>query len=327
MTYLKGGGKSVRIGLIDVDSNIANPALMKISMYYKNRGDEVTWWKGPLFNSTYDKCFASKVFDFTPEPEYMPRCTERGGIAYDIKKVLPEFIDSLEPDYDIYPDCEYSVGFITRGCIRKCKFCKVPEKEGIGVRFDRMWGRFRNPKGKYWMFLDNNILGYKGALEIMGRIREGGLIVDFNQGLDIRLLTPEMAEVLAGIRWYKFIRFAFDQYKDKDLIMNNLVMMLNTGIDPNKLIVYVLIGFGSTFREDMERVELLRSLKVNPYVMVYNRDYVGMDGDSDYLKKFSTWVNYKALFKGVKWVEFESGYKKGKDKDMSRQEEFEFLYG
>ncbi len=308
----------MRIGLINVDSNIANPALMKISTYHKARGNHVEWWLGQMFNSTYDKVYASKVFDFTPEPYGMPENTIKGGIAYDIKSTLPDNVDMLPPDYTIYPDCDYSVGFITRGCVRTCKFCKVPEKEG-GIRFDRSWNEFENPNGKWWMLLDNNILGWDGAELALSKIAYLGMVVDFNQGLDIRLLTPAIADQLVRIKWYKFLRFAFDWYAIKDKVMSGLEMILDRGLHPNKIIVYVLIGFGSTPEQDMERVELMRGLGVNPYVMVYDRK-------DSYQKTFAQWVNVKSKFKSVKWTDFKGNSKMKKECIMDEQQAFNLLY-
>ncbi len=310
----------MRIGLIDVDSNIANPALMKLSTHHRRKGDKVEWWLGPLFNHKYDRCYASKVFDFTPEPIGMPECTQKGGIAYDIKSVLPSDIESLPPDYSIYPDCDYSVGFITRGCVRSCKFCKVPEKEG-GIRFDRWWEEFENrDKGAWWMFIDNNILGWKGALGVMEIIAMNKMVVDFNQGLDARLLTPEMASVLVKVKWYKFIRFAMDSWGVRDRVMKGLEMLISKGLHPNKFIIYVLVGFGSTQKEDMDRVMMLKGIGVNPYVMCYDRN-------DEYQKNFSSWCNVKAVFKSVKWEEFKKSDKlKKKVGGFGRQEEFDLLY-
>lgn len=103
-----------------------NYALMKISAYHKAKGDTVEWFQ-PLFQ--YDKVYSSKVFEWTPENPYLPEDTIKGGTGYGLYNELPEEIDRMFPDYSIYPECDYAIGFITRGCIRNCRWCVVPKKK------------------------------------------------------------------------------------------------------------------------------------------------------------------------------------------------------
>jgi len=104
-----------------------NLAIMKISAYHKKRGDTVEWW-APLRNDEYDIVYSSKIFDFTPENPWLPPNAIKGGTGYDVKSELPRYIDNQYPDYSIYPECDYAIGFLTRGCIRSCPWCVVPEK-------------------------------------------------------------------------------------------------------------------------------------------------------------------------------------------------------
>lgn len=120
----------MNIGILAVDSNFPNLALMKISAYHKARGDQVEWYN-PLCK--YDKVYAAKVFTFTPDYNYYINANqiEKGGTGYDIEKVLPIEVDRLQPDYSIYNiDSNLSYGFLTRGCPNRCKWCVVPKKEG-----------------------------------------------------------------------------------------------------------------------------------------------------------------------------------------------------
>lgn len=124
------------IGLHDSDNTgFPNYALMKISAWHKAKGDKVEWFM-PLVH--YDKVYSSKVFTFTPEDPYLPENTVRGGTGYGIYDTLPDEIDAMYPDYSIYPDCHYAIGFLTRGCIRKCSWCIVPRKEGGGKTIPHM---------------------------------------------------------------------------------------------------------------------------------------------------------------------------------------------
>ena len=119
------------IGLHDAEQDhmpgksFPNLALMKISAYHKAQGDTVEWWNA-LYNQHYSAVYSSKVFDFTPENLYLPPDTIRGGTGYRLYGELPPEIDKQYPDYSIYPDCDYAIGYITRGCPNSCAWCCVP---------------------------------------------------------------------------------------------------------------------------------------------------------------------------------------------------------
>ena len=117
----------MKIGLIDVDGKMPNLALMKLSAWHKERGDDVDLTM-PVLAAGYDKVYMSKVFTWSDMP-CLPDNAEVGGTGCDLHKTLPDEIEHLCPDYLLYK-MDYSMGFLTRGCIRKCEFCFVPEKEG-----------------------------------------------------------------------------------------------------------------------------------------------------------------------------------------------------
>lgn len=292
----------MKIGLIDVDSKIPNLALMKISAWHKQQDDEVEFYM-PLWN--YDKIYASKVFDFTPMP-YLPKNCIIGGSGYDLSITLPEEVEYIRPDYNLYKNCNYSIGFITRGCIRKCSFCKVPEKEGI-IKFNQHFLEFENPVGKWWIFLDNNILAYTEVSDLLSEIIDRKMIIDFNQGTDIRLLSEDLAEKIVKINWLRFYRFSFDWVSLDTTIIKKVKMLNKLGMKSYKMLCYVLIGYNSTPEEDYYRVMLLRSLGVDIFVMPYNKfDF--------YQKNFCRWVNHRAIFKSICWKDYNNKFKKSKSK-------------
>ena len=119
----------MRVGLHDAEQEylkhktFPNYALMKISAYHKARGDSVEWWS-PVLTNTFDLIYSSKVFDFTQENPYLPPSAIRGGTGYPdipINQTLPPEIDTAFPDYSIYPECDYAIGYITRGCPNRCR--------------------------------------------------------------------------------------------------------------------------------------------------------------------------------------------------------------
>lgn len=118
----------MKIGLIDVDGhNFPNLALMKISAYHKSKGDNVEWFFG--FDE-YDKVYMSKVFTFTEDFTQVINAKEiiKGGTGYDLKSKLPQEMENMYPDYDLYGIKDVAYGYLTRGCPRGCKFCIVAEK-------------------------------------------------------------------------------------------------------------------------------------------------------------------------------------------------------
>ena len=200
----------MNIGILAVDSNYPNLALMKISNYHKLQKDQVEWYNP--FNH-YDKVYMAKIFSFTED--YQQWITnadhiEKGGTGYDISKVLPSEIDCMVPDYSLYNlDDKTAYGFLTRGCPNKCKWCIVPAKEGkIAPYMDIEEIAVNNRKNI--ILMDNNVLASEYGLQQIEKIIRLKLRVDFNQGLDARLVTDEVARLLAKVKWIKRIRFGCD---------------------------------------------------------------------------------------------------------------------
>ncbi|MDR2605868.1 MAG: radical SAM protein, partial [Oscillospiraceae bacterium] len=211
------------IGLHDAErehmprKTFPNLALMKLSAYHKLQGDVVEWWN-PL-TQTYDIVYSSKVFDFTPENPYLPDNTIRGGTGYDVKSKLDPEIDAMFPDYSIYPDCDYAIGYITRGCPNHCRWCLVPEKEGELTEYSTI-DKIRRADTDKVVLMDNNVLASRNVHEILDSLIFSGLHIDFNQGLDARLVCPGCADRLARINWIKYIRFSCDTVSQIPAIEN-----------------------------------------------------------------------------------------------------------
>lgn len=283
------------VALISVDSRIPNLALMKVAAYHKRRGDKVKLFE-PLFDRP-DLIYASKVFNFTPDYPYFPDGVEtiRGGTGYDLATELPAEVETMCPDYEIF-GCDYAMGFTSRGCIRRCDFCIVPEKEG-GIRaVSDIYSFWRGQERV--RLLDNNLTALPQHFErICKQLIKEQVKVDFSQGLDIRLLTPEMARLLAQVRLWKRIHFAFDSPHMESQVRRGIEILTGAGIHPDKLTFYVLIGYDTIPAEDLYRAELLRGLGVNPFVMPF-------DKRDPYQRRFARWVNHKAIFKSVSWSEY-----------------------
>ncbi len=173
-----------------------NYALMKISAYHKSLGDTVEWWNS---FEQYDRVYSSKVFDFTPENPYLPPDTIKGGTGYGLFEDLPIKIDNVFPDYSIYPECDYAIGYLTRGCIRNCPWCYVPRKEGK-IKPYRRWQELVRSDTKKLVLMDNNILACDYGISQLAELSETDYIIDVNQGMDIRLLNDEIVQMLAKMK-------------------------------------------------------------------------------------------------------------------------------
>ena len=300
-----------RIGLIDVDGGktFPNLALMKISAYHKSIGDEVEWYSA--FDGWFDKVYLSKVFSFTPDYDYHINAHEvvRGGTGYAISLVngkevfdkskdvnLPAEIEHCYPDYSLYPELtkDTAFGFLTRGCPRGCDFCIVEKKEGkcsIKVAdLHEFWGGQKNI-----VLCDPNILACKDWRNLLQQLIDSKAKVDFNQGLDIRLMTKEKIEMLNQIK-IKEIHFAWDKYSDKDIILPKLRLFaehskIHKKCSGHNTIVYTLVNFDTTFEQDLERIYTLREMGYWAYVMIYDKEHCELR-----YKKLQRWVNNRIIF-------------------------------
>jgi len=283
----------MKVGLIDIDSKMPNLALMKLSQYHKQLKHSVEL-TSPLFASQYDLVIASKVFTYTAMPT-LPPDVKVGGSGYDLTSKLIEPVEHIMPDYPLYPSMNYSLGFTTRGCQRKCEFCIVPEKEG-GITENADIYEFWNPKYRDIVLLDNNILALPAHFfKVAQQIKEKKLRVDFNQGLDHRLLDKQIVTILRNISHVEY-RFAFDDIRYEKTVLSAIELLKEGGI--NRCLWYVLVGFNSTLEEDLERLNLLKSHNQNAYVQRYN-----WTQDKKYIP-LARWVNQHHIFQGMTWGQF-----------------------
>lgn len=262
--------------LIDVDSKIPNLALMKLASYHKSLGDNVG------FNvSDPDKIYASIVFNKNKHLAdglklFYPRAQiDLGGGGYDLTKELPEEVNKMSPDYSIYPECDRYYGFTTRGCIRNCPFCVVRKKEGYFHRIfddpkEALDNIIGNAKFNKIEFLDNNILADKDWFYALTEecIRRN-LKVDFNQGIDIRLMDEDVAKRFNELKAINVWKFAFDNMNYKDHVLKGIEILKASGMDiRHKCLFYVYCSGDDMFEDALERCNILREHNATPFVMV-----------------------------------------------------------
>lgn len=278
----------MRIGIINIEPKIANTAYMQIASYHKGRGDTIEW-AIPLQYHKFDYIYCSSLFDYTDKSE-VPARAICGGTGFDVTSRLSQAIEDSPLDYTIYPKCNRSFIWFSRGCIRNCPWCVVPQKEGT---IHLVKPKNLNPQGKYITVMDNNFFANRHWETAITWLRKVGQPVDF-QGVDVRLLTRRMCLAFGLLRHHKQIKIAWDDPRE-DLIPN--LREIIRYIKYWRLMCYVLIGFSSTEEQDLHRVETLRSLGIDPFVMPYDKTNL-------YQKAFARWVNHKAIFKKVKWQDY-----------------------
>ena len=287
----------MKVGLIDVDShNFPNLALMKISAYHKSIGDKVEWYN-PMLSEHMDKVYMSKIFTFTEDFLWNIDADViiKGGTGYDLNNKLPYEIEHIYPDYELYGIKDVAYGFLTRGCPRGCNFCIVGGKEGLCSNkvadLKEFWRGQKDIK-----LLDPNLLACKDWRELLQQLIDSKAYIDFTQGLDIRLMTKEKAEMINRLK-IKMVHFAWDNYEFKTYEkLREIRPYLK--FNGRKLRVYVLTNFNTTMEQNLERIYKLKELDYDPYVMIYEKWKAPKE-----IKRLQRWVNNKFIFKSCERFE------------------------
>jgi len=297
-----------RVLLIDADSIIPNIALMKLSRYHKDLNDSVLCIRLNLpyypnrkkkhytVKYSFDKIYCSVVFAGNKDYIHGENIIF-GGTGFDLDTRLPDDIENLQCDYKIYPENNISFGFLTRGCIRKCKFCIVWKKEGFIHKVNEIKNIAIHNKVK---FLDNNILAYNDHKRILNQLVEMNLNCSFIQGLDIRLLDKENSMLLSKMNYLGDIIFAFDDIRLLNTIQNKL-KLLRWRADW-KLKFYVYIHPNMSNSSIVRRILFLKSKKILPYIM---RDITCWGSlRQDFYTDLAAYCNQVKIFRSMSFIQF-----------------------
>ena len=302
----------MNIGLLAIDSIFPNLALMKISSYHKSIGDTVEWYN-PLCH--YDKVYGSKIFSFSQNYQYYINAddVDFGGTGISLSKTLPDNIDQMRPDYQLYrlPD-NMAMGFLTRGCPNKCRWCVVPEKEGNihpYMDIEQIIDDTRN----HAILMDNNILASEYGIsqiekiirlnEIRHRKKQKKIYIDFNQGLDARLVTKEIADLLSKLKWLENIRFGCDtkqQVYDCDKAIERIDKSGYTG----RYFLYCILL--DDFEESFIRVNHWknRGKRFTVHCQPYRDFHKVKQYIPQWQKDMAGWANKKEIFKSCEFKDF-----------------------
>jgi hypothetical protein len=310
----------MRIGLIDIDSKVPNLALMKISSFHKSVGNQVEFVKE---KAKYDKIYASSVFTRSKDEcqkllDHYGDIIEIGGTGWDISKKLEHEIERMKPDYDLYSVemiarrikgictkehrlekamelVNGGMGYSSRGCIRSCGFCVVPKAEGE-FRQEHEIKDLINPKSNILILHDNNFTADPLCIEKLHEIRERNLVVDINQGCDIRLMNEDIALAMSQVKHLRSIHYSWDLIGFEDQVIEG-IKILSRFIRPYRHMCFMLTGFSTSFQEDVYRFRKLIEMGVDPFVMVYNQI------PDEKLQHFQRWVNSR-IYKKCTFEEY-----------------------
>ena len=251
----------MKILLLNIDSKLPNIALHKIEMWHKLNGDNVVWGS-PMEAYSADRVYASCILAKNKHKaeDILWRRPDAivGGTGYDYNIKLPIEIDNMRP--------LINYGFTLRGCLRRCKFCLVWRAEGKpkveGDIYD-IW----DGKNDWVVLYDNNPYAiYEHFEKICNQVIKENIAIDWNQGMDIRLLNRKIIELLNKVRLKSGVRFAFDR-PELEPIIRKKVALLRKYYRRKYIFFYVLVGFDTTFEQDLQRCNVLRELGCRPYIM------------------------------------------------------------
>lgn len=251
----------MKVLLLNIDSKLPNIALHKIAMWHEQQGDEIVW-DMPMMLGQTDKAYASCILtkNASVVANYKGLYPEliTGGTGYDLLVKLPPEIEDMKP--------KINIGFTTRGCNRDCPFCLVVPSEG-SFRITGDIYYFYDGENGWVICLDNNVLYDVDHFERMcHQCRHEGIAVDWNQGLDIRFVTPRVCEILNNTKLKCGVRFAFD-FPELEPIVREKVALLRQYYKRKYIFFYVLVGFNTTLEQDLHRLNVLRELGCRAYVM------------------------------------------------------------
>lgn len=292
--------------LVDVDSKIPNLALMKLSHWLRDQGFTPTLFQmhgHPLvpLQAGFFHAWISCVFSWNKN---LAHSTQRyyesigvpsdiGGSGVSLVTKLPERIESLAPDYSLYKD-DRAVGFVQRGCIRKCEFCIVPQKEGRLAENPYMPLETWVPASfKKVLLLDNEFAACYYEKQVLDSVRQHGWKLSITQGYDLRCVTPEKAALLAGNKPYdlkfreKRLYCAWDYLAIEPYVRQGIERLLKAGFKGREIMCYCLVGFNSNHAQDYYRFwSLWKQYGVLPFFMRYN-----LRKDDRFLNALSRYVN------------------------------------
>jgi len=325
------------IRLTQIDGKLPNLALMKLAHWHKSKGDDVIFKESILkdmFEPHYDTVYGSAIFSTSAKKieifkQNFPSAVI-GGTGYDMTTKVETLIGCQEYeyenyDYDIYPKFNHSIGFTQRGCRLRCSFCVVPKKEGKNVVVNSIYDIWRGEGfEKKIHLLDNDFFGQSDWEKRSDEIIEGDFKICLNQGINVRLIHKEGAGRLVKMKYMddqfktKRIYTAWDNRRDENIFNKGINCLLDAGVRPNHIMVYMLCGYWKweTWDDIFFRFNRMKEIGLMPYPMVYGAD----DGNSipkRDLKRFQRWV-IRRLHEFIEWDDYRTSNLAAEDENQTK---------
>ena len=218
-----------------------------------------------------------------------------------MQQELPSDIDAMYPDYSLYPECDYAVGYLTRGCPNHCRWCVVPQKEGK-IRPYRRWKDIVRSDTDKLILMDNNILACEYGIEQLEGLIGSGYQIDLNQGMDARLVDDHVAKILGSIKWIRFIRFSCDQKSQIDPIKRTIELLGKNGVRPYRIFIYILVT--AYIADAVDRVEALKRYKgINLYAQAERNERLGVIPNKVQMEFTQRYI-YSGKYRSETWNEY-----------------------
>lgn len=299
------------VGLFDLDrTGFPNVALMKLSAWHKAQGDTVL----PLNDGqAADRRYGSAVFTWN-RPKAAALAVQGahvGGTGVNLSDTLPADVEAMKPDYTLY-GIDYGIGYLMRGCIWRCTFCVVPEKEGTPrevATVDDLLNQASPRTRPFVVLLDNEFFWReRWAIARLEEFTTRGIDWCPSQGLDVRVVTAPIADALAASPYWNVSRsrrqvtFAFDDIRTEARYRRGVELLLRR-MAAWHLQSFVLVGFNSTIDQDLRRIAIIREYGIDPFVMVYRDYHTGQAPRDRQLRNLARWVN-RRLYKLLPFEEY-----------------------
>nr|WP_320160784.1 hypothetical protein [uncultured Methanoregula sp.] len=275
--------------------------LLKLSAYHKSKGDTTelinfekkdqrlpkktpkkiyvtslfTWAKQPVWDAVafYKNAFPkSELWLGGIYASLLPDHAKLSGADKIYQGLFPDAED-LVPDYDLVPQWDGSIIFSSRGCCNNCDFCAVPRLEGKMNSMRKSIAPFVMERHSKIIFFDNNFLANKYRMDIFKELIDFDKKVDFNQGIDARLITEPVAKMIASLKLDSTVRLAYDSHDQQKYVKRAVDRLLEVGIKKRDIFVYTLFNYTDTPEEFFHRVREILSWGVVCYPMRYESLY------------------------------------------------------
>jgi hypothetical protein len=325
----------MRVRLTQIDGSLPNLALMKLSHWHKAKGDSVFYTRKSepdMFEGSYDRVYGSAIFEFSKHKvarflAAWPEAIIGGSYDKDNKLTVEDIIGAPYEglDYSYWPDFKPSIGYTQRGCRFKCGFCSVPGREGKARSVSSVANVWRGPgHPKKLHLLDNDFFGQpkRDWMSCIAEMRNGDFRVCFNQGVNIRVITPEIAAALASVEYRddsfseRRLYTAWDSLGDEELFFRGVRHLEAAGIPPKHIRAYMLTGFdpNETYEAIRYRFDAMVALGIEPYPMVLDCRETDPDRYRR-LKQFQRWV-VTGLYRAVPFSEYDTARKSRSRSDI-----------